>query len=114
MSDLDEERVRAKAHALWEAENRPEGRAERHWVEAREIVALEDSAGSTLQPLDETTEDAVEPRLAAESHGDVPELTDLAEGQSAPSWQAAKETGASSLSTDDNSQRRKEGGRGRR
>jgi hypothetical protein len=90
MSDLDEDRVRAKAHDLWESEGRPEGRAERHWVEAREIVALEDSAGSTLQQLDETTGETVEPLIAVQSHGDVPELTDLGEDRRGPSWQAAK------------------------
>ncbi|MEH6720093.1 MAG: DUF2934 domain-containing protein [Aurantimonas endophytica] len=89
MSDLDEDRVRAKAHALWESENRPEGRAERHWMEAREIVALEDSYSSTLRPLEETVEDTVEPLIAVESHGDVPELTDLGDGRSVPSRQAA-------------------------
>jgi hypothetical protein len=89
MSDLEQDRVRMKAHALWEAENRPEGRADRHWLEAREIVALEDSFGSTLRPLEETLEETVEPLIAVESHGDVPGLTDLGEGQRAPSWKAA-------------------------
>jgi hypothetical protein len=101
MSDLEEDRVRAKAHALWEAENRPDGRADRHWLEAREIVALEDSFGSTLQPLEDTLGETVEPMIAVESHGDVPELTDLGEGRRGPSWSAAADVADGlALSTD--------------
>jgi hypothetical protein len=36
-----EERKRRIAHALWEQEGRPEGRAEIHWQEACRIVEAE-------------------------------------------------------------------------
>ncbi len=36
-----EERVRARAHEIWEAEGRPEGGADRHWA------AAEDELGAT-------------------------------------------------------------------
>lgn len=88
----DEERIRRKAYELWEAEGRPEGRDMRNWEEAREIVALKDSFASTLQPLEETTADTVEPALAYENQGEFPEMTDLGEGTRGPSWAAAKET----------------------
>jgi hypothetical protein len=38
--DLEERVVRERAHALWEAEGRPEGRQEEHWYLAvRELSA---------------------------------------------------------------------------
>lgn len=90
MSD-DEERIRKEAHKLWEGEGRPEGRAERHWVEAREIIALKDSHQTTLKPLGETLDDLVEPAFAAQNHGDVPGLTDRGDEVPAPSLDAASE-----------------------
>ncbi len=35
----NEETIRARAHSLWEAEGRPEGRAEFHWQSAVESLA---------------------------------------------------------------------------
>jgi hypothetical protein len=32
--DLDEGVIRERAHALWEADGRPEGRQEEHWFKA--------------------------------------------------------------------------------
>ncbi|WP_062228320.1 DUF2934 domain-containing protein [Aureimonas frigidaquae] len=90
IEDEDEPRIRAKAYELWESEGRPEGRAERHWEEAREIVALKDSFSSTLQPLEETTDDPVEPSIAFENQGEFPEMTDLGEGARGPSWENAE------------------------
>ena len=39
-----EERVRQRAHELWEAEGRPEGQADRHWSRAAEDLDREDGA----------------------------------------------------------------------
>ena len=36
-----EDEVRARAHALWEREGRPEGGAERHWAQAEEGLRAE-------------------------------------------------------------------------
>lgn len=87
----DDERIRKEAHKLWEAEGRPDGRAERHWAEAKEIVALRDSFGSTLRPLAETTDDPVEPAIAFENQADMPGLDDLGDGRNGPSWDAVRE-----------------------
>ena len=38
-----EDRIRAKAHELWEAEGRPGDRAENHWTEAERLIDAEDS-----------------------------------------------------------------------
>ncbi|MCE0523144.1 MAG: DUF2934 domain-containing protein [Methylacidiphilales bacterium] len=37
MKSWDEEDVRALAHAIWERQGRPEGRALEHWQEAEEL-----------------------------------------------------------------------------
>lgn len=86
----DEEKIRRKAHELWEAEGRPEGRQDSHWVQAREIVALEEGAGqAALKPVDETVSEPVEPAIAATSHGEVPGLTDLGGEGGVPSRKKA-------------------------
>jgi len=43
-----EERVRAKAHEIWESEGRPEGQQDRHWQIARQMV--DDTALAESQP----------------------------------------------------------------
>jgi hypothetical protein len=91
MADENENRIREEAHKIWLAEGRPEGRAERHWVEAKEIVALHDGFDETLEPLARTVGEPVEPSIAFENQADVPELTDQAEGERGPNWNAARE-----------------------
>ena len=39
-----EERIRQRAHEIWEAEGRPEGQADRHWSRAAEDLDREDTA----------------------------------------------------------------------
>jgi hypothetical protein len=39
--DTIEQRIRDRAHKLWEQEGRPEGRAESHWEQACTLVASE-------------------------------------------------------------------------
>jgi hypothetical protein len=43
-ADLDE-RIRARAYALWQAEGRPEGRAEEYWHRAQELIEDEGESG---------------------------------------------------------------------
>jgi hypothetical protein len=86
----DEDRIREEAYRLWLAEGRPMGRAERHWAEAKEIVATRDSSESTLRPLDETTREPIEDTGTLANQGDIPTLDDQ-ETQTPPSWKAAKE-----------------------
>ena len=57
-----EERIRAKAHELWEAEGRPGDRAENHWAEAERLIDAEDSrrgAPGVGPSLDEFDHEAV-------------------------------------------------------
>jgi hypothetical protein len=36
-----EDKVRARAYAIWERRGRPEGEAERHWAQAEEELRAE-------------------------------------------------------------------------
>ncbi len=42
MLDAREERIRAKAHDLWEADGKPEGRDRDHWEQAAKLVEEEE------------------------------------------------------------------------
>ena len=89
--DNDDDEIRKEAHRLWVAEGHPHGKHERHWAEAKEIVALRKSFGTTLKPLAETIDEPVEPGLAVESLGDMPGLEDQGEDPQAPSLDLAAE-----------------------
>ncbi|MBN8908517.1 MAG: DUF2934 domain-containing protein [Rhodospirillales bacterium] len=45
-----EQRVRERAYHLWESEGRPHGRDLEFWERARELIGMEESAGSGLLP----------------------------------------------------------------
>ena len=42
-----EQRIRERAHALWEREGRPEGRKEEHWAQACREIEMEEQAAET-------------------------------------------------------------------
>ena len=43
MDDPDiEQRVRARAHTIWEQEGRPDGKHLQHWARAKRLVAAEE------------------------------------------------------------------------
>ncbi|TCK31001.1 DUF2934 family protein [Ancylobacter aquaticus] len=52
----DEHAIRQRAHALWEAEGRPEGRSDDHWRRASEMLINEGNASGhgsgTFRPVD--------------------------------------------------------------
>lgn len=93
--DEREERIRERAHRLWEEEGRPDGRAEDHWFQAKEIVALEDGHDETLKPIG-SPDEPVEPIEALTNAGEFPTLTDQGEmhpphlPDAAPSSEAAQ------------------------
>jgi len=43
MADDRHDRIRQRAHAIWEQEGRPEGAHERHWRQAENEVAAQDA-----------------------------------------------------------------------
>lgn len=78
--DTDHDRIAHKAHELWEAAGRPHGSDQKHWDEAREIIAIEDSQASTLKPRRSGAKPPVEePAEALRNEGEVPGLTDQGE-----------------------------------
>ncbi len=42
----DEDRIRRRAHAIWEREGRPEGRHQEHWEQARREIEAEEGAAA--------------------------------------------------------------------
>jgi hypothetical protein len=63
MLDAHEERIRAKAHELWEADGKPEGRDREHWEQAAKLVDEEERqaarAKSDPEAADRTRDPAV-------------------------------------------------------
>ncbi|MBS7696513.1 MULTISPECIES: DUF2934 domain-containing protein [unclassified Chelatococcus] len=79
--DERERRIRERAHRLWEEEGRPEGRAESHWFQAKEIVAIEEGHPEMLKPVEAAEREAAEPIEALANAGEFPTLTDQGEMQ---------------------------------
>jgi hypothetical protein len=65
-----EERVRLKAYEIWLNEGKPEGREQRHWEMAREMIGYEDAHLSTLVPSNGGG-DPAQKAAAPEGLGDV-------------------------------------------
>jgi hypothetical protein len=101
-----EQRIRERAHQIWEEEGRPEGRERDHWERARFLVGLEDNAGAGLEPnpMVEDREkgwntppppEPVEPIEALENQGEFPDrLTDQGDKPAGPVRKRAKTTTA--------------------
>jgi hypothetical protein len=85
-----EERVRERAYHLWEADGKPYGRDVEYWERARELVAMEESAGSGLLPNPETDPESrratgVEEAEIQENLGEFPDrFADQSEVKPAP------------------------------
>ena len=86
MADDREERIRLKAHEIWEQEGKPQGRDAVHWDMASELIAIEENQALTLVPLEQSQRDLAaeregEPVEALENAGEFPTLTDQGEQQ---------------------------------
>jgi hypothetical protein len=74
----EEDRIRARAHRIWEDQGRLDGLAETHWRMAQEEIAIEDNQALTLLPnpiaagkvAADGTEDAEPFTAAEEAFGD--------------------------------------------
>lgn len=74
--------VRTIAYRLWQDAAEPDGQAERHWEEAKEIWALKHADNLPTVAIDP---DRAEPMLALENQAVLPGLTDQDEANAAPS-----------------------------
>ena len=85
-----EQRVRERAYLLWEADGKPHGRDVEYWERARELVGMEESAGSGLLPNPEAEpnsprETGVEEAEIQQNLGEFPDrFTDQGEVQPTP------------------------------
>ncbi len=86
-----EERIRARAHAIWQREGCPDGRDREHWDMATEEIAIEDNQNLATKPNPLVDRQAsgpggapVEPLEAVENQGEFPSLADQGEDQLAP------------------------------
>jgi hypothetical protein len=85
-----EQRVRERAYHLWEYDGKPHGRDVEYWERARELVGMEESAGSGLLPNPETQpasrrEGGIEEADIQENLGEFPgQMTDQGEAKPTP------------------------------
>jgi hypothetical protein len=88
-----EERIRQRAYRLWQQEGCPEGRADVHWDQAAELIAIEDNQRLATEHVPSPDEigpngEPIEPVAAVENAGEFPTLTDQGE-QTYPSRRRA-------------------------
>ncbi len=92
LDDSDETallRLRERAYHLWEADGRPEGRADEYWERARELLAIEDSPHAGEIPV---RQDRPEEASIQENLGEFPDrFADQGERTATPSIAARKE-----------------------
>jgi hypothetical protein len=91
MAEDLEDRIRKRAHQIWDREGRPEGRAEDHWKLASEEIAIEDNYKDTLRPnpaggpeATASRTEPVEPALSMANQGEMPGLADQGEESQIP------------------------------
>ncbi len=93
-----EHRIRERAYLMWEADGKPHGRDVEYWERARELVGMEESAGSGLLPNPQSEPDS--PRQTGIEEADIQEnlgefpglLTD--QGEDAPTPAPKRKTRA--------------------
>jgi hypothetical protein len=86
--ETEQQRIRQRAYHLWEADGRPEGRAEEYWERARELIGIEESphAGEIPVREDRPEEAAIQANL-----GEFPDrFADQGERAQTPSLGARK------------------------
>ena len=85
-----EHRVRERAYLMWESDGKPHGRDVEYWERARELVGMEESAGSGLLPNPQNTpesprETGIEEAEIQENLGEFPDrLADQGEVKTTP------------------------------
>jgi hypothetical protein len=68
MTDIDrEERIRTRAHEIWERQGKPDGRNDDHWEQARREIEMEDEDASGLK---ETLNEAIGSETSENGRGE--------------------------------------------
>lgn len=103
-----DERIKARAYHLWQADGEPHGRHDEYWERASELIGMEESAGSgqlpnpaTLPGADPNRTEPVEEAFIQENLGEFPDrFADQGEAQPTPmARHAARESLAEDAST---------------
>jgi Protein of unknown function (DUF2934) len=90
-----EARIRARARHLWERDGSPHGRELDYWENARELIAIEDSAGAGQLPNPmtqgaSTSGEIVEEASIQDNYGEFPDrLTDQGDRRETPMTRGA-------------------------
>jgi hypothetical protein len=83
-------RIRERAYLLWEQDGRPHGQSDEYWERARELIGMEESAGSGLMPNPMTQHETlpgvtVDEAALQDNLGEFPSLmTDQGDRQQTP------------------------------
>jgi hypothetical protein len=93
-----EQRIRERAYHLWQADGCPHHRDKEYWERARELIGIEESAGSGLLPNPEThpamlsgQPEGVEEAQIQENYGEFPDrFADQGEWQQTPEARHSK------------------------
>ena len=93
-------RIRQRAYRMWQDEGCPEGRADAHWDNAAELVAIEDNYQYATERVPSPSEfgptgEPVEPIQAVANLGEFPTaMTDQGDEQPYPTPRQATVSGA--------------------
>ena len=101
MYQEDQERIRIRAHQIWEREGAPEGRDTEHWEMAREEIAIADNQNLATKPnpvaagklYADGTEDAEPITAAEEAMADMPGPSNQGEHEAYPQSHARRNSG---------------------
>ena len=99
MYQEDQERIRIRAHQIWEREGGPEGRDAEHWEMAREEIAIADNQNLATKPnpvadgklYADGTEDAEPITAAEEAMADMPGPSNQGEHEAYPQSRARRD-----------------------
>lgn len=69
MTDDRQERIRKRAHAIWESHGRPDGSAHEHWEQATREIDAQDASAKAKKPAaaKASVKGAAKPKVAAKA-----------------------------------------------
>ncbi len=68
----DDDRIRRRAHAIWEREGRPDGRQQEHWAQARREIEAEERTAPPRAAADASPTPAAPAPTAPDGGGTTP------------------------------------------